>query len=341
MTRYVILILLSLVIVACVGSSSTELNATETVVEESAFPTTTVMTPTNAPKPSETSTLSPTSTPTETATPSVIPTRPFTPTPSLTPTPQTTTRSQDGMSMVFVPVGDFIMGSPPGEGGDEEFPQHKVTLDAYWIDRTEVTNAQYQLFVSATGHEAPTSCDWGDPTYNDIAYANHPVVCVSWKDAKAYCEWAGARLPTEAEWEKAARGTDNRTYPWGSSFDGSRTNYCDTNCEGSHKDTGVDDGYARTAPVGSFPLGISPFGALDMAGNVVEWVSDWYSVYYYARSPQLNPQGPMGSLYRALRGGSWYGTYTNERIVSRFWMTPDSRDAATGFRCVVPFTSSP
>jgi formylglycine-generating enzyme required for sulfatase activity len=245
------------------------------------------------------------------------------------------------MSMVFVPAGDFIMGSPPGEGGDEEFPQHTVTLDAYWIDQTEVTNAQYKLFVNSTGHEAPTKCDWGDPTYGDDAYAKHPVICVSWEDAKAYCEWAGGRLPTEAEWEKAAKGTDRRTYPWGSSFDGSRTNYCDVNCEGSQKDTGVDDGYVRTAPVGSFPQGISIYGALDMSGNVSEWVSDWYSLKYYARSPQVNPQGPNGSLYRVLRGGSWYGTYTNERIVSRFWMTPDNNDMTTGFRCVVPSKTTP
>ncbi len=341
MTRYLILILLALVMAACASSPTTDIAATQAETETAAYPTMTAKAPTTAPKASATSTRAPTSTPLKTATPIIIPTRPFTLTPSLTPTPEISTRSQDGMSMVFVPAGDFTMGSPPGEGGDEEFPQHKVTLDAYWIDRTEVTNAQYKLFVTATGHEAPTSCDWGDPTYSDAAYTDHPVVCVSWQDAKQYCEWAGARMPTEAEWEKAARGNDTRTYPWGSSFDGSRTNYCDTNCEGSQKDPGVDDGYARTAPVGSFPTGISPYGALDMSGNVMEWVSDWYSLNYYARSPQLNPQGPMGSLYRVLRGGSWYGTYTNERIVSRFWMTPDYRDAATGFRCVVPSTSSP
>ncbi len=243
--------------------------------------------------------------------------------------------------MVFVPAGDFTMGSLAGEGSDEEVPQHKVILDGYWIDRTEVTNAQYRAFTGSTGYREPTTCDWGDPTYADETKANHPVVCVSWYDAGAYCAWAGARLPTEAEWEKAARGTDVRTYPWGFGFDGSRTNYCDSNCEGDHKDPWVNDGYSRTAPVGSFPSGASPYGALDMAGNVWEWVSDTYAYSYYVKSPLHNPQGPGSGDYRVLRGGSWYGFYNNERVAYRAWMTPENRDAATGFRCVVPLTPTP
>ncbi len=340
MTRDVILIFLTLVMAACTSSSQTESAATQVEVEI-AHPTMTAKAPTTTSKPNETSTHIPTIAPTQTTTPSAIPTRPFTLTPSLTPTPEISTRSQDGMIMVFVPAGAFTMGSPAGEGGDDEVPQHKVTLEGYWIDRTEVTNSQYQVFVTATGHEEPTTCDWGEPTYGDEVYSNHPVVCVSWEDARQYCEWAGARLPTEAEWEKAARGTDRRTYPWGSSFNGNLTNYCDANCEGSQKDTAVNDGYARTAPVGSYPLGVSPYGAFDMAGNVWEWVSDWYKFYYYLSSPELNPQGPDSGQFKILRGGSWYGFYTNERVTFRATITLDNRNSVTGFRCVVSSSSPP
>ncbi len=307
MTRYVILILLALVITACGGSpaSTLDLVATQVGVDEAAHATMTAKAPTTTPKPTITSTPTPTSIPAKTTKKRPIPSQSSTPPPRSTPTSEVKTRSQDGMTMVYIPAGDFTMGSPAGEGGDDEVPQYKVFLDGFWIDRTEVTNAQYRAFVGATGQRAPTSCDWGDPTYDDTEKTNHPVVCVSWDDAKAYCEWTGAQLPTEAEWEKAVRGNDRRPYPWGIGFDGSRLNYCDTNCEGSHKDTGANDGYARTAPVGNYPTGVSLYGALDMAGNVWEWVSDWYGFYYYSRSPESNPQGPDSGQFRVLRGGSW------------------------------------
>lgn len=345
MTRYVILILLALVVVAC-GSSPTptiDQAATRDGVDEATSATNTMKAPTATFKSTDTNTPVPTSTLTRTVVRSSTPIPSSTPMPESTPTLiiATHTRSQDGMVMVEVPAGDFTMGSPAGEGGDDEVPQHTVTLDGFWIDRTEVTNAQYRLFVDAVGYQAPTKCDWGDPTYEDATMANHPVVCVSWEDAQVYCEWVGAKLPTEAQWEKAARGTDRRTYPWGSSFDGSRGNYCDINCEGDHKDTGSDDGYARTAPVGSYPTGVSPYGALDMAGNVWEWVSDPYNFYYYSRSPQYNPQGPASSQYRVLRGGSWYGFFTNERVTFRASITPEQHNAVIGFRCVMPLTISP
>jgi eukaryotic-like serine/threonine-protein kinase len=242
------------------------------------------------------------------------------------------------MTMVYVPAGDFTMGSLLGVGSDEEAPKHLVTLDGYWIDRTEVTNSQYHAFVDATGYRLPALCNSVDRTYDDVDKADHPVVCVNWDEAQAYCAWAGGRLPTEAEWEKAARGTDERYYPWGNTFDGSRTNYCDASCELSYKDTGTDDGYARTAPVGSYPAGASPYGALDMAGNVWEWVSDWYSFFYYTRSPQLNPQGPKIGEDRVLRGGAWNGFSTNARSAFRAWLAPDKGDGAIGFRCVVSST---
>ncbi len=245
------------------------------------------------------------------------------------------------MTQVAVPAGDFIMGTIAGGGDDNERPVHKVTLDAFWIDRTEVTNAQYRAFVEATGHREPGGCETGKPTYGDEAKANHPVVCVSWDDAQAYCEWAGGRLPTEAEWEKAARGTDERMWPWGTGFDGSKVNYCDINCALSRKDTGGDDGYAESAPVGSYPAGASPYGALDMAGNVWEWVSDWFTPRGYTLSTPVNPHGPNSGDWRTLRGGAWNGTLDNARTGCRAWLEPDKRNVVIGFRCVVPSMPSP
>jgi len=200
----------------------------------------------------QTPTVTPTSSPTQTP---VISTA--TP-PTLTPLP----------TMVYVPAGEFIMGSD--EGDSDEQPVHTVYLDAFYIDKYEVTNAQYRRCVEAGAYSLPHSTD----RYTDPNYAEYPVVYVDWYQAEAYCRWAGKRLPTEAEWEKAARGTEGRIWPWGNAFDGSKVNSCDKNCPYDYNDASVDDGYADTAPVGSYPAGASPCGALDMAGNVWEWVAD-------------------------------------------------------------------
>ena len=285
-----------------------------------------------APPPTKTPAPTATALPlTETATPEPMPVSP-----SLG---DTWIRPADGMEMVFVPAGEFLMGSD--EGDDDEKPVHDVYLDAYWIDKTEVTNAQYRAFVEATSHRTPTECTWGEPTYGQAGMENHPVVCVLWEDAAAYCQWAGARLPTEAEWDEAARGTDGREYPWGDTFDGTKLNYCDANCEFGHKDTGFDDGYARTAPVGSYPAGASPYGALDMVGNVWEWVADWYASDYYSHSPERNPKGPDAGESRVLRGGSWDYHSDWARCASRSRVDPDFRHYGSGFRCGLSSTSSP
>jgi formylglycine-generating enzyme required for sulfatase activity len=263
-------------------------------------------------------------------------------------------REIDSAVMVYVPGGEFQMGSSEadidavleqceqelGSGAcskdifEDESPQHTVTLDAFWIDQTEVTNAQYAPCV-ADGDCRELS--WaGDATYNG---ENYPVVGVSWQDAADYCAWAGARLPTEAEWEYAARGPDGYIYPWGDTFDGARLNFCDANCTIDWS-TGDDDGYEETAPVGSYLDGASWCGALDMVGNVWEWVNDWYQEDYYVVSPASNPPGPESGSVKVLRGGSWYVIPSGVRSARRYWGGPDFGDLSLGFRCVVASTSS-
>jgi iron(II)-dependent oxidoreductase len=223
---------------------------------------------------------------------------------------------KDGAEMILIPAGEFIMGSPEGEGENDERPQHTVFLDAFYIDKYEVTNFQYKQFMDATGHGAPA--DWNNEKYNQ---PNQPVVGVTWHDAVAYAKWAGKRLPTEAEWEKAARGADGRIYPWGNEWDSSKCN------------SGVGgDGYQYTAPVGSFSDGASPYGVLDMSGNVWEWCADWYDNNYYSRSPQQNPKGPDSGSSRVLRGGSWFdANHSSLRCAVRFRFIPDGRDWRQGF----------
>jgi formylglycine-generating enzyme required for sulfatase activity/predicted Ser/Thr protein kinase len=215
--------------------------------------------------------------------------------------------------MVHVPAGEFTMGS--NEGESDEQPVHTVYLDAFYIDKTEVTNTQYRACVEAGSCDAPSDTIYCD----DADYAQHPVVYVNWNDADAYCRWAGKRLPSEAEWEKAARGTDGRTYPWGEGVDCDHAQY--RGCGG------------QTVPVGSRPKGASPYGTLDMAGNVYEWVADWYGEDYYSRSPGRNPSGPDFGEYRVLRGGSWISVPDDVRGANRAWYVPVSRFNGRGFRC--------
>ncbi|MBN2386388.1 MAG: SUMF1/EgtB/PvdO family nonheme iron enzyme [Anaerolineales bacterium] len=245
----------------------------------------------------------------------------------LTPTPilgigSSRVRPADGMVMVYVPAGAFPMGSR--EGASDEEPVHTVTLEAYWIDRTEVTNGMYAACVAEGACPPPSSArsNTRSPYYGNPAYADYPVIYVDWNDAQAYCEWTGGRLPSEAEWEKAARGTDGRRYPWGDlSPTAERANY-----HGSS----VGD----TQAVGSFPAGASPYGALDMAGNVWEWTADWYDAHYYSRSPEANPTGPASGTYRLLRGGSWDYIGSFLRSALRLRATSGNSSYGIGFRCV-------
>jgi len=308
----------------------------------------------------------PTNTPVPTAmsTPTLIPTPTDVPSPLTTPTPEggslgdTWTRPADGMVMVYVPGGVFQMGSTVAEidaafeqceqrhGGntchrsdfEDEFPQHSVTLDDFWIDQTEVTNAQYRRCVEVGSCEPPdiAGSDARDTYYRSSDYDDYPVLYINSYQAAQYCSWAEARLPTEAEWEYAAGGPEERGFPWGDEFDGTRLNYCDVNCTNDWADKTVDDGYADTAPAGNYPEGVSWCGALDMAGNVFEWVADWYGDY--PAEPQVNPSGPSSGEYRVIRGGSWDDAPYQVRTTNRYELLPNIQWADyVGFRCAKNF----
>ena len=327
-TGMVVVIILFVVVAVVIGSiaiwggpiptpSLTALDITHPLLN------TTLPPPTSTP----TWTLTPTFSPTFTLTFTPTPTLTFTPTNTVTPSPalsigSTWARPADGMMMVYVPAGDFTMGSPNGMGHDDEHPQHIVYLDAFWIDQTEVTNAMYAKCVSVGACQPPSSSAsyTRSSYYGNSAYVDYPVIFVTWNAASVYCTWAGARLPSEAEWEKAARGTDGSIYPWGdNSPNSSLLNY----------NMNVGD----TTAVGSYPSGASPYGALDMAGNVWEWVNDWYDDTYYSQSLGANPNGLYTGQYRVLRGGAWNNDDDGVRSANRYRRTPDDKHSGLGFRC--------
>ena len=241
-------------------------------------------------------------------------------TPALVPG-STWTRPADGMTMVYVPDGTFLMGSTDSNSMavSNEKPQHNLPLAAYWIDKTAVTNRMYALCVKAGACQLPSNTiSYKNPGYyGNPKYDNYPVIYVNWSDAQSYCHWAKMYLPTEAEWEKAARGTDGRLYPWG-----------DATLACSLANFGGPGGcVGDTSPVGAYPSGASPYGALDMAGNVWEWVNDWYSDNY-------SGQSSVAGTYRVLRGGSWSDDGSGLRSAFRYRSNPASSSSDIGFRCV-------
>lgn len=243
-----------------------------------------------------------------------------------------------GFELVSIPGGTFAMGSK--EGDDDEKPIHWVTVDTFEMSETEVTNAQYCSFLNALGihpggedrkrwFELSEEDDYSHITFKgykyvvDSGWEEHPVVNVSWFGAKAFCDFYGCRLPTEAEWEYSAGGPNHYEYPWGDEFDKKACCYWDNKGDGS----------PGTMPVKSFePNG---YGLFDMAGNVWEWCSDWYGENYYSSSPTINPQGPSSGDYKVLRGGSWYGVSDFVRCANRFYLDPAYLLIVyDGFRCV-------
>ena len=238
--------------------------------------------------------------------------------------------------MLWIPAGPFLMGSNPDQVQqaadwcncdkrryeDEQY-LHKVQLDGYYIDQYEVTNRQYQAFVDATGYVTDAEHKSEAKTWRTEytqGKANFPVVWMSWNDARAYCKWAGKRLPTEAEWEKAARGGDARIWPWGSEWNQNRLN-------------SLVGGRKTTTAVGSFPEGASPYGAMDMAGNVWEWVNDWYQANYYQTGNDTNPVGPESGEDRVLRGGGYNNGLQDVRTANRHKGGQTGYAPDHGFRC--------
>ena len=276
-------------------------------------------------------------TPTNSAQITLFPTETSLPIPTAAPTlgiGSTQVSSVDGMMMVYVPAGDFLMGSPDGVGSDDEHPQHTVYLDAYWIDRTEVTNDMYEKCVAAGSCTPPLdiSSYTRSSYYGNTDYDNYPVVYVDWNQAQTYCRWAGRELPSEAQWEKAARGTDGRIYPWGNQEPTNLANF-NQNVLGSPE--------GGTVEVISFLAGASPYGALNMAGNVSEWLKDWYSESYYSQCPTNNPTGPVSGDYRSLRGGSYAGWGSMVNSTFREREDPSFGLDYLGIRCSLSASVSP
>jgi formylglycine-generating enzyme required for sulfatase activity len=230
---------------------------------------------------------------------------------------------KDGAPMVLIPAGEFWMGSPDGEGTKDEHPRHQVSLDAFSMDKFEVTVARYAEFVRSTNRLKPKYWDQVDSS----KHGNLPVVGVNWDDAEAYCRLAEKRLPTEAEWEKAARGTDGRMYPWGNKEPTTRLGNFGRGF------TDIDVYNQFLAPVESYEAGNSPYGLHHMAGNVGEWTADWFDGQFYAKSPQRNPTGPSSGAAKMSRGGSWTNSPFYVRSAYRVWTTPTDRYAYIGFRC--------
>ncbi len=229
--------------------------------------------------------------------------------------------------MVSIPAGPFLRGTD--QGGFDEQPQRTLVLDAFAIDRYEVTNFQYQQFVDATGHRKSGPPARYAKNMSKMQGINQPVVYVSWEDAEAYCHWKGKRLPTEAEWEKAMRGPDGRLWPWGNVEQPNGANWAR-----------VQDGHDVSASVGTVPTDKSPYGVMDGAGNVMEWVTDWYAERYFEEAPERNPPSPDHGVFRVLRGGGYATTGADIRITSRSKMVPDFRDETIGFRCADSVTKS-
>ena len=266
--------------------------------------------------------------------------------------------AEPAVDMALIPAGEYRMGTAEGSDGlTDEHPERLVFLHAFFLDRFEVTNQDYAAFVQSTSYRPPSNNNPASTIWNDTAYpqaiAKHPVVNVSWEDAVAYCRWSGKRLPTEAEWEKAARGTDGRRYPWGNDWSWKKANSASywagqtiefqsgadweafwVKGDGARlvKEKGIK-GEVLTLPVGSFPDGASPYGIQDLAGNAAEWVQDWYDPNYYRSAPLSDPSGPERGAIKSMRGGSWLKPAISLRTSDRDWGIMDSRPSGTGFRC--------
>lgn len=237
---------------------------------------------------------------------------------------------QDAAPMVFIPGGKIGMGTKEEVGEFDEKPFREVTIKSYFIDLYEISNAQYQQFIEKTNRTRQEIMVFLDDTKVLLDPPDFPAVGVSWFDAHAYCIWDGKRLPSEAEWEHAARGDDLRQWPWGNKF-----------LDGYANLRGEEDGFAYTAPVGHFEAGRSPFGLYDMAGNVSEWVFDWYDEFFYRNGQVTLPRGPDSGIARVVRGGSWDQSSGDVRTTKRQAIAPYRKEATVGFRCAMDAPEDP
>ena len=253
---------------------------------------------------------------------------------------------KDGKEMVLIPAGSFEMGdskNDPEEWMERSRPVHTVQLDAFYIDVHEVTVGQFREFVDQSGYEYEYGGSW-DEIAQYSPGDEYPMIKVNWNDAVSYCKWAGKRLPTEAEWEYAARAGTTTKYYWGNEFETGKSNLCDSTCDMNISAKNVTDGFPFTAPVGSFPA--NPWGLHDMVGNVYEWTADWMDDKYYNQSPKDNPTGPVrtnptdrkgGGIRKVIRGGAWASNTDSQRSAARKSFVVDYRIDSFGFRCVLQY----
>jgi len=322
-------ITLSIILSSCSNSVSPGINDAENSITE-------IPTIVEVVKPSETPTILPTATdipPSPTSEPTPIPTE--------TSIPNYRISEKDQSEQIYIPAGEFIMGTKDTDAQHTldngvaypEVPMHTLYLDGYWIDKYEVTNARYALCVADGSCTAPwvNFSNTRQEYYGNPEFHNYPVIMVDWWQANTFCKWAGGHLPSEAEWEKAARGTDGRRYPWGNeAITSDKANFCDVNCTRGHANPAFDDGYADTAPVGSFPNGASPYGLMDMAGNVWEWTRSIPSPYPY--DPNDGREAEDGYQY-IWRGGPWSNGIWWIRATLRYKSVPKYWYENLGFRC--------
>lgn len=321
------LLVLTLIFASCTAESTSTLTSPVLISSPSITPINILRTPSLSPTYTATPQL-PTHTPTTTSTVTLTPSP--TSTPTLTPLPVQII-DEFGIPMVLVPAGTFTMGSN-GKSFLER-PAHSVTLNNYYIDQYEVANKWYAEFLNELGNQFEGLANWIEAKDPDLrvhqvdgiwivepGYEDYPMNEMTWYGARAFCQWRGARLPTEAEWEKAARGTDERTYPWGEGITCQQANYA--GC------------FYESLPIDSYPESVSPYGAYNMAGNMMEWVADWYDKDYYADSPGENPTGPETGDFRIIRGSSWINSPEKLRTTYRFPKLPVLTYTSLGFRCV-------
>jgi len=320
MKRALLLLVIVLPLIAGCGPAGPASPTAEPTSEVAFTPIPILLTPTPVPPPPTPAPIVPTATPLAPPSPTLAATpeegEPTPTPPEIVPTPTTAPPAVVPDVMVSIPAGPFVLGSDTGRG--DEAPAHEVDLPAFEIDKFEVTNADFATFVEATGYKTDAEKAGVSNAWRTYAQGkdNHPVVKVSWNDAVAYCQWLGKRLPTEAEWERAARGTEGLIYPWGNEYDPEKVN-------------GKDRGIRGTTAAGSFPEGASPDGVMDMAGNVWEWTADWYKPY-----PGSTYQSPyFGEEYRVLRGGGWFEEAELLRTTARNAGTEVTANDDIGFRC--------